>query len=161
MRDHQVLPDPLFSAPCGTAGGSNDGAVDTPQVLVDLSHVHFGGQQPVEDLVECSVVVPSVEQIPYRTPWAVLLRQITPWRAGPQDPEDAIHDHPPVAGWSPGFRPRRKYVLDEFPLIIRKSMSRHLYALRGKVKWSTQSMRQIPLATEDQFSDKALVLCPV
>ena len=155
MRDHQVPPGPPFSAPCGTAGGSNDRAVDTPQVLVDLAHVHFGGLQPVEDLIERSVVVPSVEKIPHRTPWPVLFGQVTPRRAGSHNPKNAIHDHPPVAGWSPGFSARRKDVLDEFPLIIRKSMSRHLHALRGKVECPTQSMRQIPLATEDQFSDKA------
>jgi hypothetical protein len=155
MRDLLAPPDPFFSAARRTAGSSDYRPVHTPQILVDLAQVYLRGPQAVEYLVQCSVVVPHVEQIPHGAPRTILLWQIAPWRAGPHDPQNPLHDDSAVARRPSGSRSRRKYISNAVPLFVRQSMSRHPYTLRGKVEKSVQIMRHLPLAAEEQFSDKA------
>jgi len=155
MRGLQVLVAPLFSAPCGTAGGANDRSIDAPQLAVYQIRLDVRGSQPTQDFVQGAVARPFVEEIPHGRPRSKLLWQITPGRAGPQNPQDAVHDHPPIARRPARAGRRRKYVRDTFPLFVRKPMPSHCNALLGKLNPSARSVRQIPDARKEQFSDKA------
>ena len=155
MRDQTVLVNPLFSASGGATGGANRGAVDTPQLLVDLSGVEVVRLQAGEDFVERPVRVPLVKQVPYGCPRTKFLGQITPWGAGSKDPKDAIDNRPPIARRATRAGRLRKHVLDTLPLVVGKSMPSHFDALHGQLETSDHSLHQIPLAMEHQFSDKA------
>lgn len=155
MRDQPVLANPLFSASGGTTGGANCRAVNTPQLLVDLSGVEVVRLQAGENFVERPVPVPLVKQVPYGCPRTKLLGQITPWGAGAKNPKDAIDNRAPITRRATRAGRLGKHILETLPLVVGKSMPNHFDALHGQLETSEQSLHQIPLAMEDQFSDKA------
>ena len=135
MHGLQAPPGPLFSAAGRTAGGTYDGAINTPQLVVDFAGLNKSGTQTPENLVERSIVIPLIEQVPHRGPWSEFLGQIAPRRPRSENPKNAIDDGPPIPLWPPGARCSRKDVRDTVPLFIRESMSSHNYALHGNFVW--------------------------
>jgi hypothetical protein len=157
MRGLQVPSGHFFSPTAGTAMGSNNRAIDAPQLTVQFARSNDIRLQAAEDFVQRAVGVPSIEQTVNGFPRGkVVLRQISPGSAGSQDPKDRIHDLPPIGGWPPGLRGSRKQVRTQIPLFIRQSMSRHYLALRavGFVQRSQQFAQNVQF-TEDQFSNRA------
>src|ERR1041384_440794 len=79
--------------PTGAAGGAGDGAVDAPQVVVDLALVvalvQQGGVQPGPG----AVAPPAVEAGVNGVPFAVAFGQIAPGCAGAENPQDAVDHH--------------------------------------------------------------------
>src|ERR1700753_1527451 len=104
MRDQLVPQDPLFPAPRGTAGSADDGAIDAPQFLIDRLGVEMGRPEATQDLVESPVAVPLIKQVPDGAPGTELLGQVTPGRAGAEDPKDAVEHLSAVARRAPGGR---------------------------------------------------------
>jgi len=81
--------------------------------------------ESLPDLVDRSVLVPLIEEVPYRGPWPELLREITPGRARPQNPEDRINDLAAVPRPPSGLAVARgEQVSDDFPLPIAERMSK-------------------------------------
>lgn len=125
MRGHRALADPFFSTTGGTAGGSHNRAVDTPEFSVDFTHVDMGCPQMAQDLIERPVNIPIVEQIPDGLPGRVFLGQIPPRCAGPENPENCIHDFSSVPR-RPSSRSRRwENVRNTTPLIVSEFVSGH------------------------------------
>ena len=157
MRGLQVPSGRFFSPAASAAMGSNNRAVDAPQLAIQFARVDDIRLQPAEDFIQCAVGVPGIEQTINRFPRGkVVLRQISPRSAGPQDPKNRIHDLPPIRGGPSGPRRSRKQVRNQFPLFIRQSMSRHHMALRavGTIQRSQQFAQNVQI-TEDQFSNRA------
>ena len=157
MRGLQVPSGHFFSSTAGTAMGSNHRAIDAPQLAVQLARIDDIRLQPAEDFVQCAVAVPGIEQTINCFPRGkVVLRQIAPGSASPQDPKNRVHDLPPIGGGPSGLRGSGKQVGDQFPLFIRQSMSRYYLALRavGTVLRSQQFAQNVQF-TEDQFSNRA------
>ena len=109
----------LFRAPGGTSGGADHGAVDAPQLVVDLTGVDPRGPQPGEDRVQRPVVVPGVEEVPDGGPGAELLGQVAPGRPGPEDPEDAVDDRSPISPRASRGSRGREEVMDRVPIVGR------------------------------------------
>ena len=159
-RDHLAPRDPFFSAPCTATGGSNNRSIHAPQLLVDRSRFYLRCLQTPQDLVQGSVTVPLVEQIPDRRPPTKFLRKITPGRARSQNPQDTVHDCPSIARRPTGPSWPRKDTFDTRPFVIRHTMPYHDNALLG-IRFSTvspqadsqkrpvfrQSLELYPLAT--------------
>ena len=157
MRGLQVPSGHFFSTAAGAAMGSNNRAIDAPQLAVQLARIDDIRLQPAEDFVQLAVVFSGIEQAINRFPRdEVVFRQISPGSASPQDPKNRIHDLPPLGRWPSGLRGSRKQVRDQFPLFIRQSMSRHYLALRdiGTIQCSRQFAQNVQF-TEDQFSNRA------
>jgi len=156
MRDQQVPPDPFFSSACGTAMGSNDRAIDTPQLLVDRAGVDKAGLQAPQDFIPSPIRIPGIEQTINGFPRTkIVLRQVAPRRPGSQDPQNPIHDQASICRRTAGSSGRREQVRDQFPLLIRQSMSSHYPALRGT--WKLRRLRysaQNAQFTEEQFSNR-------
>ena len=125
MRGREALPDPLFSASGGTTRSADDGPIKTPQLLVDFSAVDLGGPQAVEDSVPRAIGIPFVEQMPHGRPRPEFVGQITPGRAGPENPEDAVEHLPSIAWWTSGRRRWREEAFEQFPLLVRESVTQH------------------------------------
>ena len=125
MRDQPVPRDPFFSAPCGTAGGSNRGAVDAPQPRVDGSHVDVRCAKTLQDAVERAVRVPLVEQVPNRLKGSELFGKIAPRRPASQYPENGVDDLATIFRRPPRAGGGGKQVADTCPLVVRESMSHH------------------------------------
>src|SRR4051812_32169739 len=85
-------PLPLFPPTGSGPAGADDGPVDTPQVVSDLALVVQFVQQRGRDAGPSAIPTPRVESSEHGLPRPVALRQITPRRAGVQDPQDAIDD---------------------------------------------------------------------
>ena len=138
MRGHEVPSEPFFSATGRTPGGPDRRAVNAPQFFVDFAGFDLQCPKALKDFVQRAVGVPPIETTVHRFPGTIFFRQITPRRSGSQNPKDSFHHRPPVAlrasdlGW--GW----KNIRNQFPLIIRKSMSSHSAALRGNVKVSVR-----------------------
>ena len=109
----------FLAAPGGTSGGTHDGAVDAPQLGVDQADVDTGGPQSREDRVECSVVVPGVEEVPDGGPGAELGGQVTPGGRGVEEPEDGVENFSSIspgtarAGGRGGRDPQRVPIVDQ------------------------------------------------
>lgn len=134
MRGHEVPSDPFFSATGRTPGGPDRRAVNAPQFFVDRAGFDSQCPKASKDFVQCAVGIPPIEATVHRFPRTVFFRQIAPRRSSPQNPKDSIHHRPPVAPWTTGLGGGWKNIRNQYPLIIRKSMSSHSAALRGKVK---------------------------
>ena len=78
----------FFLRPAGAPRGAHGGAVDAPQLVVDLAGVDAGGAEAGEDRVQRPVGVPLVEEVPDGAPGAELLGEVAPRCPGPEDPED-------------------------------------------------------------------------
>lgn len=61
VHDQMAPRDPFFSAPCGTAGGPDDRAIDAPQfvLVVDVCR-----PQLTKHVIQSPIVVPMIEQSP-------------------------------------------------------------------------------------------------
>jgi hypothetical protein len=70
----------FFSTAGSTARRSDDGAVYTPQFVVDGAGVHVRGAKSIQDLVQQAARVPVVEVIVSGLPRSELLRHIAPGR---------------------------------------------------------------------------------
>lgn len=114
-----------FSAPCGTAGGTDARAINAPEILVDFPSVDLSGLQPTENFIQGSIVVPLVEQIPHRPPRTLFFRQISPRRTSSHDPENTIDNHASISRWSSRCCRWWKNIRNGVPLFVRKPMPRH------------------------------------
>src|SRR3954452_4699275 len=81
-----------FFRPRRRSAGPNDGAIDTPEVVVNLPSVVQFSQQRGDDAGPGAVLAPTVEAREDRLPGAIAFREIAPRGAGMEDPEDAIDD---------------------------------------------------------------------
>ena len=82
----------VFFRPSRRPAGPDDGAIDTPEVVVDLALVVQFVQQRGDDPDPGAVRPPPVEAFEDRLPGAVAFREVTPRGAGMEDPEDAVDD---------------------------------------------------------------------
>ena len=82
----------VFFRPRRRLAGPDDGAIDTPEVVIDLPLVVQFVQQRGDDTAPSAVRPPPVEAPEDRLPGTVTFREVTPWGAGMEDPEDAIDD---------------------------------------------------------------------
>ena len=114
--------DLFFGAPAGAPRGAHGGAVDAPQLVVDLTRVDPRGPQAGEDRVQRPVTVPRVEEVPDGAPGTELLGEVAPGRAGPEDPEDAVDDLATIARWASGAGWGWEEVTNQFPFAVRQSM---------------------------------------
>src|SRR5262249_41269218 len=84
------------------AGGTGDGAVDAPQVVIEKPLVVALVQQGRVEARPGAVAPPALEAAVDGVPWAVAFGQIAPGGAGAQDPQDAVEygvvGHPGPAG---------------------------------------------------------------
>jgi hypothetical protein len=94
-------------------------------LVVDHPGIDISRSEPGENLIEGPVAIPLVEKVPGGAPGAVLLGQVTPGGARPQDPEDRVDDLATASWGASGHRRGREEILDEFPLVIGKLMSEH------------------------------------
>ena len=122
MRGQQVPLDRFFSTARSTASGSRDRAIDTPQLLVDLAGVEAHGLETIKDFAQNAVGIPLVEQIPYRSPRLIFLRQVAPRRSGSQDPQDGIDNVASIPWRSAGLCRRWKNICNTVPFFIRKAL---------------------------------------
>lgn len=82
--------------------------------------------KPCQHRVECPVARPLVEEVPCGRPWSVYGRNISPWCARTQHPEDGIENLSTVARSATGLEtPGREQVGDQLPLRVGEAVSRH------------------------------------
>ena len=133
MHDQLVPLDLFFSTASSTTVRSNYGSVNTPKIRIDRSDINVSCPQAIQDSVKRAVVVPGIEKSVDRSPRTeFVLRQVTPRRTRSQYPQDRVDHQARICGRSARLGWRRKKVRDQFPLVIRQSMSSHLAALLGR-----------------------------
>jgi hypothetical protein len=156
MHDLLAPLGPLFSAPCGTAGGSNVTAVNAPKVVIeapfqaqlDLKFLDEGSQQPF--------FPPQIEVVIDRLPRRIFFGKVAPGRTGPEDPKDAIEHRPEIRRGPTGIRGNRKQMLDTFPLLIRELVTGHSTDLqRHPCVRSSWKSGIFVKPGKDLFSDRA------
>jgi hypothetical protein len=156
MHDLLALPGPLFSAPCGTAGGAHVTAVNAPEAVIeapfpaqlDLKFFDEGCQQPFFS--------PLIEEVIDRLPRRVFFGQVAPGRTRSDDPKDAIERRPAIRRRPTGIRSARKQILNTFPLLIRELVTGHSIDLQQhpcvKSSWKSGIFAKLG---KDRFSDRA------
>jgi len=155
MRDQLVPPGRFFSSASRTAVSAENRPVDTPQLNVDRSAVDVRRSQSLENVVDRSVFVPTIETIVNRLPGPKLFRQVPPRRTCAKNPENPIEYQAMVARWTPGLRRLRKQILNTFPLVIRDPIACHHRALRGCHVFVRRQCARIVRIRKEQFSDRA------
>jgi hypothetical protein len=156
MRDQLAPAGRFFPTARGTPMGADNGSVHTPELFVDHAHVDMRGLQSLKNLVEQADRIPGIEQPVDRFPGPkFLFRQISPWRAGSENPQNRIDYHSTIRGRTTGLCWRRKHIRDYFPLIVRDCMSRHCLALLGVMEVS-DSQQSVPFANsrQEQFQNR-------
>ena len=121
VRGQPVRPGPPFSAPRSALCGAHHGAIDAPQFVVDLDV----SAKTIEYVLQRAVVVPLIKVIPDRGLGAECGRQITPLRAGVENPQNAIDHVSGIVGRPTCSFGGREQVRDQFPLSVREPMSKH------------------------------------
>ena len=85
-----------------------------------IDHLHgriMSGGQRLHDPVPDASPPPANEPIVASRTGSVAFRQIAPWRARPQDPEDAVEDTPVVHAGN-AARLVREHRLDDAPFVV-------------------------------------------
>jgi hypothetical protein len=90
-------------------------------LLIDL---HLA-TQTIEDRDQRAIVVPLIKQTPNRLPWTKRSWQVTPGRTGAQRPQNSVHHRSPIAWRTSCAFGRSKQIVDQIPLLIRETMSKH------------------------------------
>lgn len=133
MHDQEVPLDPFFSTASSTTVRSNYGSVDTPKIRIDRSDINMSRLQAIQDFVKRAVVIPGIEESVDRSPRTeFVLWQVAPRRTRSQYPQDRVDYQALICGRAACLSGRWKKVRDQFPLVIRQSMSSHLAALLGR-----------------------------
>jgi hypothetical protein len=100
----------------------DDGAVDHLQAGLDV----IGIVQRLQYRVPQAADRPTAELPIDRTPLAEVLRQVTPRRARPCDPEHAVQQKPMIAAWPPTLGASLCHEgLEERPFLIRHQPTKH------------------------------------
>jgi hypothetical protein len=87
----------VFFRPRRRPAGPDQGAIETPEVLVDRAVVVPGVPQRVDDPDPGAIRPPPVEGFEDRLPGAVAFREVTPRGAGRENPQEAVDDRTGVA----------------------------------------------------------------
>jgi hypothetical protein len=111
--------------------------------------------EPREDLIQRPVAVPLVEEVPGCTPGPILLGQVTPGGAGPQDPENRVDDLATASWGAAGRRGGREEVRDQIPLVIGELMPEHGGPLRTAVDPWCITFQVSKMQRKYHFSDRA------
>src|SRR5437016_2209167 len=82
----------FFFRPGSSPAGPNDGAIDTPQVVIDEALVVQLVQQRGDKTNPGAVLAPCVEAVEDGLPRPVTFGEVTPRGAGMQDPQDSVDD---------------------------------------------------------------------
>lgn len=112
----------LATCACGVLVGAGDGAVHAHHPL-QLAHRIGSGLHVGQQAISGAVAPPTYETVVAGLPRAVARWQVTPGRAGPKLPEDAVYDLAivfPLLAPSPIFGQKR---LDLLPCLIRQLAS--------------------------------------
>src|SRR5690606_31187413 len=106
------------------------------------------GEQFGMDPVPGAVLAQLAVTTPHRLPGTELSWHIPPWRAGPEAPDDALHDRPVITEGPPTLRRRLRHQrLDPSPRNVRENLStRHTPSLRRR---SPESYETRPRRTPD------------
>src|SRR3954469_7341476 len=153
-------PVAFFFRPRGGSARADDGAIDTPQVVIDEALVVQFVQQRGDDTNPGAVLAPRVEAVEHGLPRSVAFGEITPRGASVQDPEDTVDDDVLIVCRSPKFAVMgrvRKQGGNPSPLLIRE-----LVATRDWPPFGNHSplMDDPPIfysldPLRNQFSDRA------
>src|SRR5947209_1943873 len=128
---HELLP--LFPPSGGRPTGTDNSAVDTPEVVVDPLLVIPFVQQRGDDPDPGAVLPPPVEALEDRLPGAVAFREVAPRGAGMEDPEDAVDDRTRLikrVARRAVMSPVRQEGRDPVPLLIGEFIAAH-----GRTRW--------------------------
>src|SRR4051794_13045390 len=126
-------PLPFFFRPGRRSAGPDDGAIDTPEVVVDLPAVVQFIQQRGDDTSPGAVPAPTVEARVDRLPGAIAFREIAPRGAGMEDPEDAMDDRTGIierVARSTAMGPVWQQGGDSCPLLVGELVAAH-----GRTRW--------------------------
>src|SRR4051795_12618175 len=137
-------PPAFFFRPGGRPAGSDDGTVDAPEVVVDLASVIQFVQQRGDDASPGAVLSPPVEGLEGRLPGSIAFREIPPWGAGMEDPEDSIEDWSSVAKRTAGLAVMstvRQERGDSCPLLVGEIIAAH-----GRTRGEYSSFRRLCLS---------------
>jgi hypothetical protein len=126
MRDQPVPPGRFFSTSSGATMRSHNCAVDAPKILVDRPRIDESRAKTIQDFVQRTVCIPSIETTVHRFPRSKFVREVAPRRSRSHNPKNSIDNDSPITLWSSHLGWSRKNIFDTFPLIVRKLMSRHL-----------------------------------
>src|SRR5215207_9717355 len=102
---NRLAPGVFFSRAGGSPAGADDGAIDTPQVVVDLAFLIQFVQQRGDDAGPSAVLAPAGEAMVDGFPRAVTFREVTPGGTGIQNPEDPVDDRTRVVERVTGLTP--------------------------------------------------------
>src|SRR5262249_29090839 len=135
-----------------------DGAIATPQVVIDETLVVQFVQQRGDKANPGAVSAPGVEAVPNGLPRPVTFGEVTPGGAGRQDPQDTVDDGAVVPG-----RPPRLAVVgwvgkqrrDPLPLPIRQFVAAHGWPPFGNLSTRVDCLPILyPFALPGQLSDR-------
>ena len=121
-------PRPLFARPGGSARSTHIGAVDEPEIPIDLALLVESNPQCFEDAIEEAFAPPAVEAIIDALPFPVAFGHVSPWSSGAKNPEHPIERDAVVVPSSATFLYGEK-CLDQVPVIIREFVARHLSSM--------------------------------
>src|SRR5436309_13817589 len=119
---------PFFPPSGRSPAGPDDGAVDAPQVVIDLALVVQFVQQRGGDPGPSAIPAPPIEPGKDGLPGPVALGEIAPGRAGVQDPKDTVDDRAVVARRPPHLTeagPLAEQGRDAVPLLVRQFVAAH------------------------------------
>ena len=153
-RGCQAPAAPLFTAARRTAGGSDVGAVDAPQLFVDLANVDVRSDKPVQNLVECAVAGPRVEPMIGRLPRPELAGEVSPRAARSQNEQDRVDHLARVLPRPPRLGRLREHVGDKVPSVVTQSITNHPHTLHGLGKPTIHSLCACIAILKYQFSDR-------
>ena len=156
MHDLLAPPGPLFSAPCGTAGGSDVTAIDVPEAVIEAPFQAQLDLQFLDHGKQPTLFSPLVEVVVYRLPRRVLFGQVAPGRAGAKNPQDSVEHQATIRGRPARVRGDGKPVANPLPLLIRELVTRDRTDLRRRPCTRTSGKSAILETTsKGRFSDRA------
>src|SRR5271170_4085445 len=104
--------------------GPNVGTIHPPEIPVDLALLVESDLQGLENAIECPVGPPAAEAVIDAFPLAVAFGEITPGRAGAENPEHAIERSAMVVPFAAAFLCWEQ-AFKKFPLLVADIISRH------------------------------------
>src|SRR5690606_24814368 len=118
------------------------------------------GEQFGMDPVPGAVLAQLAVTTPHRLPGTELSWHIPPWRAGPEAPDDALHDRPVITEGPPTLRRRLRHQrLDPSPRNVRENLStRHTPSLRRRSPESYETRPSRPPALAQLLQDEVRLL---
>jgi hypothetical protein len=148
MRDQLVPPGPLFCAARSTPVRSHDCSIDTPQIIIQFAAICGMLGKAINDTLEGSIIIPTIEMLEHCLPCAKFGRQVSPFSTSVVYPNHRLKHLPWICRRSTCLSGLWENVFDYIPLFISQSMTHNSISCLLNITDRAKS-------NQDQFRNKA------